>query len=295
MTAAETQPATEKAEGVVVDELAVTTIEERPDTQIAIFGTNDPVEIVLRTTEIANAIGTAIEKGGMTTKIQGNKYVKIEGWSLLGTMLKVFPRVIRIDSIEEDGKVIGFEAEMGLFTQDNVQVGSAVAECTKLEQRWANNEMSHIKSMAQTRATGKAFRMTFGYVMPMAGFAATPAEEMDGVPNRGASPQQPQPRPAATKPADESPKKRTTVKSLLEWAQETYEYDRKAVYGILDVTNEDGVKDIGLREAAERIRDHHDNPGDNPAGTAESEQTGHSDDQDAPPPDEADGEFRQED
>ena len=33
-------------------------------------------------------------------------------------------------------------------------------------------------SMAQTRALGKAYRMALGWIMKMAGYEATPAEEM---------------------------------------------------------------------------------------------------------------------
>jgi hypothetical protein len=265
-----TEQATEQAEGVVVEERSLTTIEDRPDTQLAIFGTNDPVAIVQRTVEIANAIGTAIKAGGMTSNIQGNEYVKIEGWSLLGTMLKVFPRVIRISDLEEDGKVVGYEAEVGLFTQDNVQVGSAIAECSRTESRWSNREPNQIKSMAQTRATGKAFRITFGYVMPMAGFAATPAEEMSGIgdsapkPRRAPANPKAEKKPPAKKPAEAKAPQIRTVKQFFAWALEAHEYDQAAVYAALELEDGDldGVRDIGLKPAQTKVQLHKENAED---------------------------------
>ena len=107
------------------------------------------------------------------------------------------------------------------------------------------------------------------------------------------------PEPAAT-PADEKPKRSQTVKSLRDSAEETHDYDRKAVYDILGgLTNEAGIQDIGLREAAERIRDHHDNPSaDEPEGGADAAwDREHSQDSGkAPSPDKPeDAEFREED
>jgi hypothetical protein len=49
--------------------------------------------------------------------------------------------------------------------------------------------------MAQTRATSKAFRMSFSWVAVLAGFKATPAEEMISVPQPPQPPQPPQRTP----------------------------------------------------------------------------------------------------
>lgn len=117
-------------------------------------------------------------------------------------------------------------------------------------------------------------------------------DRADMPPEHGASDEIVDP-PKPDDAADEQPKRKQTVKALIEWGQELYGYDRKAVYGILDVTNEDGVKDIGLREAAGRIRAHHGNAVEGDADEAQAEDEDARDD--APPPEEpVDGDFREE-
>ena len=62
-----------------------------------------------------------------------------------------------------------------------------------------------LKSMAQTRAGAKAFRMVVGWVVVLAGYKPTPAEEMTGDEHNGKeAPPRPQPKPeAAETPATE--------------------------------------------------------------------------------------------
>jgi hypothetical protein len=43
---------------------------------------------------------------------------------------------------------------------------------------WRNKPLFTLKSMAQTRAGGKALRQMLSWVVVLAGFKATPAEEM---------------------------------------------------------------------------------------------------------------------
>ena len=57
-------------------------------------------------------------------------------------------------------------------------VGAAEAQVTRQEQNWRSRDDYALRSMAQTRATGKAMRLPLGFVMSLAGYEATPAEEM---------------------------------------------------------------------------------------------------------------------
>jgi hypothetical protein len=50
-----------------------------------------------------------------------------------------------------------------------------------MEKLKATFEEYAVASMSQTRAIGKAYRNLLGFVMKSAGYADTPAEEMDGV------------------------------------------------------------------------------------------------------------------
>ncbi len=81
---------------------------------------------------------------------------------------------------------------------DGRVVGSAEAMCSRSETTWANRDDYALRSMAQTRATSKAMRQPLGFVMALAGFDPTPAEEMP----RGAAKQT---SPGRRKIADDVP------------------------------------------------------------------------------------------
>ena len=145
---------------------------------VTVFGTDSPQGIVERTTEIAQALGGALKQLNLTTQIQGREYVLAEGWAYLGAMLGVFPHVQRVEPIRVDDAVVGYEATVDLVTKAGEIVGGGSAICTRNEKAWGDRDGYALMSMAQTRATGKAFRLTFGFVMKAAGYEATPAEEM---------------------------------------------------------------------------------------------------------------------
>ncbi len=159
------------------EERAVTVVEAHPSTQIAIFGSDEPTAIAERVMAVAGPLAAFIKQKDMTTNIQGREYVLAEGWSFAGALLGVAPRTVRVVAIED-----GFEAEVELLVNGQV-ISGAIAECTRQERSWSNRDSYALKSMAQTRAMGKAFRMAFGFVMKAAGFEVTPAEEMP-VPDR---------------------------------------------------------------------------------------------------------------
>ena len=58
----------------------------------------------------------------------------------------------------------------------------SVSNCSKTEAAFINKPLSACESMAQTRATGKAFRQSFSWIMILAGYSPTPAEEVQSLP-----------------------------------------------------------------------------------------------------------------
>ena len=72
----------------------------------------------------------------------------------------------------------GWEARVEARTLDGRTIGAAEACCTRDESRWKTQPDYAIRSMAQTRATSKALRGPLGFIVTLAGFQATPAEEM---------------------------------------------------------------------------------------------------------------------
>lgn len=156
---------------------------------VTVFGTDDPRGVVQRVVDIAEPLADFIRERSMSTKIQGRDYVLSEGWAFMGSMLGVFPVVMAVEDVRNpEGNLIGYEARVELRARDGSVVGAAIAECNRFENNWADRDDYALKSMAQTRAVGKAYRLSFGFVMKAAGYESTPAEEMGS----GAS----EPRPA---------------------------------------------------------------------------------------------------
>lgn len=139
-----------------------------------LFGTSDPAEVIAKATAVASALKDVLKRQGLISNIQGKEYPKCEAWTLLGTILGVFPVLQWTKDLEN-----GYEARVEARTKDGAVVGAAEAICTRAEKNWSNRDDFALKSMAQTRATAKALRMPLGFVMTLAGYQATPAEEMD--------------------------------------------------------------------------------------------------------------------
>jgi hypothetical protein len=150
--------------------------ELEPVTHGTLFRTEDPVEIIRRASDTADVLAGVLRKQKLITNIQGKEHVRVEGWTLLGTMLGVFP-VCEWTRPLEGGS--GWEARVVARTLAGQEVGAAEAQCSRSENTWKNRDDYALRSMAQTRATSKALRQPLGFVVSLAGFEATPAEEMD--------------------------------------------------------------------------------------------------------------------
>jgi hypothetical protein len=156
----------------VLDEPVAEMVEVGPPPS-TLFRTENPEEVVKRATETANALAEVVKSRKLTTTIQRREHVRVEGWTLLGTMLGVFPVCTWTRKLED-----GWEARVEARTRDGAVVGAAEAHCLRSESNWSNRDDFALRSMAQTRATSKALRQPLGFVMTLAGFEATPAEEM---------------------------------------------------------------------------------------------------------------------
>lgn len=144
-----------------------------PGGPMTLFGTDDPEAVIAKATRSAEALAAVVRDRKLAVNIKGREHVKVEGWTLLGSMLGVFP--VCVWSRKLDG---GWEARVEARTRFGEVVGAAEAECLYSEARWKDRDDYALRSMAQTRATSKALRQPLGFVMTLAGFDATPAEEM---------------------------------------------------------------------------------------------------------------------
>lgn len=136
-----------------------------------------PGALVEQAAAMATALAGVIDKQKLFTVIQGKKHVHVEGWTTLGVMLGVLPR--QVDVSEEWGVYIA-TVEL-IRMSDGAVLSRASAECGD-EAPWCDRPRFQRRSMALTRATGKACRLAFSWIMVLAGYAVCPAEEMDGEP-----------------------------------------------------------------------------------------------------------------
>jgi hypothetical protein len=148
-------------------------------TSATLFGTDNPAEVVSRAAVVAKTLADLVRRQKLIVRIGKSDHVRVEGWTLLGSMLGVFPVVEWTRPLTDDnGGQIGWEARVEARTRNGEIVGAAEAECLRDETNWKGRDDFALRSMAQTRAVSKALRLPLGFVMQLAGFDPTPAEEM---------------------------------------------------------------------------------------------------------------------
>jgi hypothetical protein len=128
------------------------------------------------------------------SKIQGKRYVQVEGWQAIANTFGCVASAKNVERIEggfratgqvirlTDGKVL---AEAEGFVGDD-------------EKTWASRPVFARRAMAQTRAMSRACRSAFAFVVTLmdAGLETTPAEEMTHVADS---------EPVAVRPKYETP------------------------------------------------------------------------------------------
>lgn len=131
-----------------------------------------------------------IIKNGLSVKIVNRDYVMVEGWQFAGGLMGLFPKISKVENIEK-GKWMATAEVIDKKTGNVVSVGYAI--CSSQEHKKAGFDEYAILSMAQTRAIGKAYRNLIGWVIKMAGYESTPAEEIKPTPTKDPK-QQDQPK-----------------------------------------------------------------------------------------------------
>lgn len=129
--------------------------------------------------ELASELANIIAVKGLSTNIQGKSYVNVEGWQLAGALTGIFPMIEKVELVPAQPGEIKYRAEVSLFRlKDEKKIGFGVAFCSNRERSKKFFDEYAIASMAQTRAVGKAFRATLGWLVKLAGYEGTPADEM---------------------------------------------------------------------------------------------------------------------
>jgi hypothetical protein len=148
---------------------------------LAGFATASPALTLARGKAVADAAAPVIKELGLVKRIHQSFHVYFDGWTMVGAMVGVFPVTVRTWEI---GKDEGYGANVEARSLGGQVVGAADAIVMRDEevggkQKWLEAPTFQVVSMAQTRAGGKALRQPLGWIMRLAGYEATPAEEMD--------------------------------------------------------------------------------------------------------------------
>ena len=171
-----------------------TTIVEQTEPEVlpdnAILNPSIPMRTKINiASDVATVLSEVLEKQGLTIALNkkepDKKYVTIEGWEVLGTMLGLTAVSTIIKEIKsKQGVVVGYRAR-GTIYQDVVIDKGEIVGGTIVSQAEAEADRSGfqtdrfaIASMAQTRALSKAYRMALSWIVKLAGYEGTGAEEM---------------------------------------------------------------------------------------------------------------------
>jgi hypothetical protein len=130
--------------------------------------------------EVAIQLQDFVMETGASKKIGDNEHLYVEAWQFAMMHLGLC-FVIRKVTDTSKGENYSFEAEGELVHILTGRIlGYASAEISRSENGRSKWERPALRSMVQTRAEGKAARMFLSVLASMAGFEATPAEEMFG-------------------------------------------------------------------------------------------------------------------
>lgn len=167
----------------------------------------DPMAAIEFASQCASLLKGVLVRQQLITRIQGKDHVNAEGWTLLAAMTGYSPRVAWSRKVDP-GIGDGWEACVELVDSFGRVCSAAEAMALKDEgAKWSRQEYS-VRSMAQTRATSRAIRLKLGYIVTMAGYSATAAEEMPSDAHPSATPGIAPPargRHAGGAPADQRP------------------------------------------------------------------------------------------
>lgn len=160
-----------------------------------------PPEIVLENARTAaRALTSVIAQKKKPVIMNGETYLEFDDWQLCGQFYGYTVRTGEAVSVEVDG-VKGAKAKADLIDiKTGMYLGGAEAYCMRDEEHWNTrpkyewqgdgDKRKRVKvgdevvpwfqlaSMAQTRAGAKALRNRMAWVVVLAGYKATPAEEM---------------------------------------------------------------------------------------------------------------------
>jgi len=174
-------------------------------------------EVIAHATEIANSLDRLVKAQGFAVAMGGRKpHLEIGAWQALGALTGALggealhaetipgsvkpvgekttyhvlekkysgPKGSRVleKEIEYDVEGQDWEATVEVKTAGGVVIGRASGMCSRAEHQWMPKPDPMLRSQAETRAASRAFRAALGWIVAIAGYNPTPAEEMPAQP-----------------------------------------------------------------------------------------------------------------
>lgn len=194
------KPATRKrpTHAEVIPPQAIVPIPPVPPEAELLAISRSPQAVIEEAMEAAKAIKAIIDAKPKPFKIRGETYLQFEDWQTVARFYGVTVRVVETKGTRI-GDAVGFMARAEALLVANGRVISAAdAMCLNDEPKWKSRPkyeegengrrvrtgeekvpLFQLRSMAQTRACAKALRNVLAWVVVLAGYKPTPAEEMD--------------------------------------------------------------------------------------------------------------------
>lgn len=138
----------------------------------------NPSDVLNDAKTAALALTTVISQKKKPVMMNGEQYLEFEDWQTVGQFYGYMVSTGEAEPVEIEG-VKGAKASAKLVNFHNGEVlGGAESYCMRDEPNWKTKPWFQLASMAQTRAGAKALRNRLAWVVVLAGYRATPAEEI---------------------------------------------------------------------------------------------------------------------
>jgi hypothetical protein len=141
------------------------------------LATASPVRAMEHAQEVVQFMSEKCKGSQYIAVIQGRKYPKVEWWTTVGMSLGLFPAEVVSERFDMEKNHYGYRSVVEVLHKGQV-VTRASAICTTEESAWGKRDEYAVKSMATTRATGKAYRIGLSGLAVLAGLEPAPADEI---------------------------------------------------------------------------------------------------------------------
>ena len=150
---------------------------EKKEKQLDLKGSVYNTEVASQGIALGKMMKKIITENNYYTVIGKTNYVNVEGWTIAGAFAGLNAIIEEVKDLSND-KEIKWSAKAVIYNRKGQPVGVGYAVCSNKEAKKKTFDEYAVLSMAQTRAIGKAYRNKIGWIMKLAGYETTPAEEM---------------------------------------------------------------------------------------------------------------------